>query len=365
MALPSTKETVMRSLIKYSILTIPALLISTGAFGEEEKKVPLKPIPIHAVKAAAAPVLDAAVADGVWKTAPATEVKAQKGVNFKGNQGNTTGTIQAAYDAKSIYMRIVYDDPTLSVRRMPFVKQADGSWKKLVDPDDKGGDNNKYYEDKFALIWNIDHSIFGFDEKFGCQASCHAGEPGKPYGNKYTEDEGELGDIWHMKYVRGGFAGQADNQYLDSTRWDAAKFPDAGRKSDASAGPGGYADIKLVDGKPEFMNKDGKAANKGGTYWLKAEDKAPFDDSKFVAGDEVSSITFAPYTGDRGVIKVSAKWADGKWTAVIERPLTTASKFDVQFSDLSKVYGFGIAFFDNAQVRHAQVREPLHLVFDK
>ncbi len=354
----------MRSLIKYSILTIPALLFATGAFGEEEKKVPLKPIPVHAVKAAAAPVLDAAVADGIWKTAPVTEVKALKGVNFKDGQGNTAGTIQAAYDAKSIYMRIVYEDPTLSERRSPFIKQADGSWKKLSDPDNKGGDNNKYYEDKFALIWNIDHSIFGFDEKFGCQASCHAGEPGKAYGNKYTEDEGELGDIWHMKYVRGGFLGQIDNQYVDSTRYDAAKSPEAGRKSDAKTG-GGYADVKLVNGKPEFMSKDAKPANKGGTYWIRGEDKVAFDDSKFTAGDEVASILVSPFAGDRGVIKVSVKWVDGKWTAVIERPLVTTSKTDVQFSDLAKVYGFGVAFFDNAQVRHAQVREPLHLIFDK
>ena len=48
------------------------------------------------------------------------------------------------------------------------------------------------------------------------------GEPGKPFGNKYTGDETELGDIWHMKSVRTGSVGQLDNQYLDSTRFDAA-----------------------------------------------------------------------------------------------------------------------------------------------
>lgn len=354
----------MQRLIKTFALALPVCFVAAGVLAEEEKRVPLKPIDVHAVKAAAAPVLDAAIADGVWKTAPATEVKAQKGVNFKDGQGNTTGTIQAAYTANALYLRIVYDDPTYSVRRSPYVKQPDGSWMKLKDPDDKGGDNNKYYEDKLALIWNINHSIFGFDEKFGCQAACHAGEPGKPYGNKYTEDDGELGDIWHMKYVRTGSIGQVDNQYLDNTRFDADKAPEAGRKSDAKTG-GGYDDVKLVNGKPEFMNKDAKPANKGGTYWLKAEDKTPFDDSKFVAGDEVASIVVAPFTGPRGVIKTSAKWANGKWAVVMERPLTTESKFDVQFNDLSKVYGFGVAFFDNAQVRHAFVREPLHLVFDK
>jgi hypothetical protein len=113
------------------------------------------------------------------------------------------------------------------------------------------------------------------------------------------------------------------------------------------------------------MAKDAMPANKGGTYWLKDEDKVPFDDAKFVAGDEVASILVAPFTGDRGVIKTSAKWADGKWTMLMERPLATASEFDVQFVDLGEVYGFGVAMFDNAQVRHAQVREPLHLVFDQ
>ena len=143
--------------------------------------------------------------------------------------------------------------------------------------------------------------------------------------------------------MRGGFLRQIDNQYLDSNRIEKDKAPGAGRKSDPMSG-GGYADVKLVDGTPEFMNKDAKTANKGGTYGLAPKDKAPFDEAKFAAGDEGPSILVEPFTGERGVIK-------------------TSSKFDVQFTDLSKVYGFGAAFFDNAQVRHAQVREPLHLTF--
>jgi hypothetical protein len=113
------------------------------------------------------------------------------------------------------------------------------------------------------------------------------------------------------------------------------------------------------------MNKDGKAANKGGTYWIKADDKVPFDDSKFAPGDEVASMLVSPFTGDRGDLKVNAAWKDGKWTAEIERKLVTGSKTDVQFKDLSKTYGFGVAFFDNAQVRHAYVLEPLILSFEK
>src|SRR5678815_3902187 len=130
------------------------------------------------------------------------------GVNFK--DGGTTATLKAVYSGDMLYLLIQYADPTESVRRSPYVKGSDGKWTKLKDPDDKGGDNNKYYEDKLALIWNINHSIKGFDQQ-GCMVACHAGEAGKPFGNKYTAGEGELGDIWHLKSVRTGYIGQTDD----------------------------------------------------------------------------------------------------------------------------------------------------------
>jgi hypothetical protein len=263
-----------------------------------------------------------------------------------------------------LYMLLQYDDPTESVRRFPYQKQADGSWKKLSDPSDKGGDDNMFYEDKFALIWNIGGSIKSFGQ-MGCMAACHAGEPGKPFGNKYTASAGELGDIWHMKSIRTGYIGQADDQFLDHTPYDKEKAPEAGRKSDPKTG-GGYTDIKLVNGKPEFMHRSGlPVSRKGGTYYLREEDKVPFDDSKFKAGDEVASIVVAPFTGDRGDIAAAIAWKRGKWTAVIARKLVTGGKTDVQFDNLDGTYEFGLAAFDNAQVRHAVHFGALKLQFAK
>lgn len=354
----------MKCFAKTSLVLALPLILNAGMVEAQEKPKSFKPVTVSAVKAAAAPTLDGDASDAVWKAAPVVKFDAVKGHNFKDGLGNTSGTVQAAYAGDMLYMLVTYADPTLSVRRGPYVKGADGTWTKVKDPDDKGGDNNKAYEDKMGVIWNIDDSIFGFNERFSCQAACHAGEPGKPYGNKYTLEEGELGDIWHLKYVRTGVIGQIDDQYLDHTRYHPETAPGAGRKSDAKAG-GGYQDVKLVNGVPDFMSKDGKAANKGGTYWLKAEDKVAFDNSKFQPGDEVASIIVAPFTGDRGDIATSAKWKDGKWTVEIARKLVTGSKTDVNFSDLSKPYGFGLGFFDNAQVRHAFVQEPLLLTFQK
>ncbi len=317
---------------------------------------------LTAVKASAAPTLDGMANDAVWASAPAIAITTHKGANF-GGTGGTTGTMKAAYKGDTLYIMMQYKDATLNYQRAPYQKQADGSWKKLKDPGDKGGDNNVYYEDKAALIWDINESIFGFAKR-GCQMSCHSGEPGKPYGNKYTEEEGELGDIWHVKSVRSLSVGYIDDQYLDHMRYDPKTAKGAGRHGEPKTG-GGYENVALKDGKPELMNKNGMAANKGGTYWLPASEAAPFDDSKFVAGDEVASIKVSRKIGDAGDILAGAKWADGVWTIEMARKLTTGSKTDVQFDDLGKKYYFGVATFDNAQVRHAYQDKPIKLVFAK
>jgi len=336
---------------------LPAALLSAAfAFPASAADV------VTAIHVAKPPVLAAGAADPAWAKAKALTVPLAGGANFK--NGSTTATIKAVYSGDMFYMLLQYDDPTQSVRRFPYQKQADGNWKRLTDPNDKGGDDNVFYEDKFAMIWNIGGSIKGFAQQ-GCMAACHAGEAGKPFGNKYLANEGELGDIWHMKSIRTGYIGQVDDQYLDHTRYDKDKSPEAGRKSDPKTG-GAYTDIKLVNGKPEFMHKNGVAANqKGGTYYLHEADKTAFDDSKFKPGDEVASILVSPFVGDRGDIATAIAWKSGKWTSVMSRKLVTGSKYDVQFDKLGDTYDFGLAAFDNAQVRHAYNMGALHLKFAK
>ena len=72
--------------------------------------------------------------------------------------------------------------------------QPDGSWKILASPNRGLNDENVYYEDKLAVIWNINDSIFGFTDKFSCTSVCHGGEKGKAYGNKYSEEAEETAD---------------------------------------------------------------------------------------------------------------------------------------------------------------------------
>lgn len=338
-------------------LIAPALLTATFALQAVAADT------VTAVKVAKAPVLAAGAADAAWAAAKSLTVPLAGGANF--GDGKTSTTIKAVYSGDMLYMLVQYDDPTQSLRRFPYQKQSDGSWKKLTDPNDKmGHDDNAYYEDKLALIWNINNSIKAFGQQ-GCMATCHAGEPGKAFGNKYTAGAGELGDIWHVKRIRTIPTGKSDDQYVDHARFDKDKMANAGRHGDPKTG-GGYSNIKLVSGKPEFMHKSATPANKeGGTYYLKAEDKAPFDDSKFKAGDEVASIMVSPFEGDRGDLATTMNWKSGKWTVVIARKLVTGSKYDVQFDKLDSAYNFGVSAFDNAQVRHAYHIGPLQLKFAK
>lgn len=303
---------------------------------------------LTAIKVAKGPVIDGQV-DELWAQARPLQIKLIGGANF-GGQGSTTVELRAVYTDDSIYFLAQWDDPTESLRRAPWQKQPDGTWKKLADPNDKGGDNNLYYEDKLAFIWNINDSIQGFNQS-GCFVTCHAGEnpDKKPYGNKYTAKEGEIGDIWHWKAVRTGPVSQIDDQYVDNTRYDPEKAPEAGRKSDPRFA-GGYVDNPLADGKPKWALPENKPAP---PYWIYDTAKVALDDSKYQAGHEVPSIVVAPFLGDRGDITAKAVYKDGKWTLEWGRKLNTGSRFDVQFTDLNKSYFFGVAAFDNAQVRHA------------
>ncbi len=168
-----------------------------------------------ATRVAIPPVLDGKAEDAAWAAAKAITVELADGANFANGKGATTATLKAVYSGDTVYFLVRYADPNDSRRRGPYQKQADGSWKKLKDPKDEGGDDNVYYEDKWAMIWNINNSIARFDHK-GCLAACHEGETGKPYGNKYLSKEGELGDMWHMKVSRKLITGSAfDVQFSD------------------------------------------------------------------------------------------------------------------------------------------------------
>ena len=299
------------------------------------------------VPAAAAPVLDGVADEAAWADAPVTKIKVEYGANM----GSTTAELKSVYAGDMVYFLLVYADPTESQQRAPWVLGADGKWTVLVDPNDKGGDNNLYYEDKFSMLWPIADSVPDFAEK-GCGTGCHFDDgTGKPFGNKYFETPDAMADLWHWKSIRND--AQIDDQYVDATPYDKEKAPEAGRHSDPKGdGSIGYVTNQTEDKTlPAFALPDNQPAP---PYYILDSKKVPFDPTKYQAGDEVPGIVKGPYTGDRGDIAAGWKYADGQWTIEFGRKQVTASeKYDVQFTDLTATYYFGLAIFDNAQVRHA------------
>ena len=325
-----------------------------------------------AVPVDAAPVLDGVADEAFWADVPGLVIPVSGGYNNFG----VDATLKAVYTEDSVYFLLTYADPTQSWYRSPWQKQEDGTWVQIKDPNDIGGDNNTYYEDKFAMIWTIDNSIANFDT-VGCFTACHAGENSdvKAFGNKYTASEGELGDIWHWKSIRND--GQIDDQYLDWTPFNAETAKEAGRKSDPKEA-GGYADnyatmpdpndaTKLVPDKsrPGYTSPSVDLTTGAPGYILDSEKIAltEADLEAMPVGSIIPGIIKSPFVGDRGDIAAGWEWKDGVWTIEFGRKLVTNGEFDVQFSDLTVVYYFGLAIFENAQVRHAFEQGVSFLVF--
>src|SRR5688500_19577690 len=129
-----------RILVTSVAVTAGLSLALAGADLEAQQKSPLV-----SKKVAAAPALDGSL-DAAWKTAVPLTVKVVGGKNLPG--GTTDVTIRSVYAGDSVYFMYQYKDATQSFQRSPWQKQADGSWKKLKDASDKGGDNNQRSEER-------------------------------------------------------------------------------------------------------------------------------------------------------------------------------------------------------------------------
>ena len=80
-------------------------------------------------------------------------------------------------------------------------------------------------------------------------------------------------------------------------------------------------------------------------------------------GSYIPGIVISEFVGDRADFKAGWKYENGTWTVEFGRKLTTGSQYDVQFSDLTAFYYFGVAVFENASVRHAYENGASFLVF--
>lgn len=311
---------------------------------------------------------DPATDDSVWASATGVDIPVKGGVN----KSETTVKLKAVHDGTTVYFRAVYDDLTESLERVPFVKQADGTWKKAKAWPDK-------YEDKVSFIWNNPAKPMANFNTQGCAVTCHGTT--KDWASnrplKYTNSDDEFGDMWHAKTARHAATGikLIDDQYVwrppgiengatptDTTdRWGkpfkgSDLIKDGGRRGDPKneTWSGDYISTPTEsDGTPKWMPaSEPFKVTDGRSFWMTATQS--FDTSKFVAGDKLASHVVLPMTGSRADIPGSARWANGKWTYEFKRAMTPthADDRDTKF-EAGKTYYMGAAVFDNNQIGHA------------
>jgi hypothetical protein len=153
--------------------------------------------------------------------------------------------LQAAYDAKNVYILGVWTDLTGDE------SLAKDQWE--FDGTDWSQSGN---EDRIALMFDINASDWGAG---GCAVYCHFGETPGDGGRMRTNFAGETLDMWHWKAARSNPLGFADDKHVI---W-ADGFNDTTtgtRKGD----DGSSVDSSNKDGAgtlPAFMAEDDPGAN--------------------------------------------------------------------------------------------------------
>ena len=338
---------------------------------------PAPPSLVEAVKVGAGTTIPAPTVDGFYDVAWGAAVPALLRVSGGWGEAEFV-SVKAVYDGTYLYMLLVWADDKASIRRQPWVKQADGSWTTLQgkSPTPTTGTTwNQYlgaadeedparfnYEDKFAIMWNTygAGNIAGFDQT-GCAVVCHdptqANRPGTSYNSeeawsaakKYANAPAEIADLWHWKLVRTNQHAKADDQYVRYWVPGATGAGDGGRASDAGAS--GYGSNPALTGRPRYRGPSTAVP----PYYIFDNQKVPLTDAEVAAmpvGQAIANMITSGPTLGRGDVDAKGLWNSGAWVLEIRRKLVTTDATDVQFDDLARKYAFGVAVFDNAQIEH-------------
>ena len=262
--------------------------------------------------------------------------------------------MRALHDGEDICVLLEWPDPDESMDRTPW--EFDGSeWRQLPAAE--------FYEDKAAFYWPITE-VTEF-RAVGCSATCHFGggksgrlhkETGWPgglnVGAHYAIGEGQRLDEWHWKAARTNPYGQADDAYVNGDR-PTPEHETGGRQADEpKETAGGYRDNVTEDGSRPLFEHGSEAGQDRRV--LKAIQAFPIDDyGKYKPGDRLPGLMLAPLLGNRADIGAAGQWSDGMWTLEVRRRLSTGDPNDVDFSDTSQRYPFGVAIFNAQQFEHS------------
>lgn len=384
------------------VLSTMILLIGYAVSCTKNDQVLDTPKPINSstdlvsVKVTTPPVIDGTI-DALWENCPklqfSTAVPEVTGDVFRGYTGNIipSVTLRSAYDATNIYFLAEWADPTQSLSRQPwYFDPVTKLWaqEKGTPVFSSTGAITRpaFYEDKLAMLWNINNSVTGWNSAT-CYKSCHTGLPASDGSSRhFTNFSTEKIDMWHWKSVRGGLNGgfQFDDQYQDNTYPNGRKG-DPGNEAYTNNAQtlGGMSVPKyIIPGRSnygwilssEITNGTAKtitAVSESGVLTLSdgttIDPNIGTDYQRVGAGvgaKAIPGLTISSYTDSRGDISCKASYTGSGWILEFTRALKTSdSVHDIDFSSLADQY-FGFAIFENAQIAHS-IKPNLVLKFKK
>ncbi len=365
-----------------------------------------------AKKFTSAPTLDGTV-DEMWKTcqtltgtAIVPDAGSRGSADFNGDGSNDPVGVFDPYTGESnnfnlragtfgerIYFLLEWDDKEDSKDRQSwYFDSSSKRWKgqhKYANTKD-----DKFYEDKFAFLWAAT-DVAGFAANT-CYATCHQGlavtDPSQKSSRHYTNNPGELVDMWHWKRVRCS----VEPTTLDDQRMIYKKHTGNadvnGRTGDAGdKGYHGNSQKLPLDGTGEEVSVPKYIIPNGTDYFWITKDQIDNGTAKLVTGvssdgilsydggsinpadggyesktgnKRFPSVYLENFTGSKADIAIASKHTDKGWVCEFSRALDTGhSDDDVKF-DTSKEFPFGMAIFNNAAIAH-EIKTNLVLKFEK
>jgi len=317
-----------------------------------------------------------------------------------GKSGYKDLSVQAAYDAKNLYLRYEWKtDQPFPGSEHQYLRFDGKEWKvwgfPKLDKVVQDGKQPGIYEDRMSIMID-DGKVAGFAQQ-GCWLTCHDGQRDMP--NQFTKEEVaanpmltaiKKGDV--RKYLPDSRTNPLDwktgktveelaklkgeGKFVDLIQWRAHRSHAVGMADDgyvmewrlSDAGKdmfGGNADATTHE--PKFMwdvKKVGYKSitadqlRKGDHFLVREQNAVPFDPTAgWKEGDLIPDyiVSREDAKGSAADNNAIGAWKDGKWTVVLVRPLGLTNPDDKTLKE-GGVYNVGFAVHDdNITTRGHQV----------
>jgi cytochrome b subunit of formate dehydrogenase len=368
-------------------LAMTVLIACSGLLiAAEQTTRPVLNIP--EISATEVPRLDGDLSDPIWARAKVASVLTTQGGDFDSTHQSLV-EVRAIHDDRYAYFAFVWTDPTRSLKHHPLMKSG-GRWSVVATRDDLK-DETVYHEDKFAvLLARPGLPLIG--------AAIHLArrplpdQPPSATGRGLHYTDGSVADVWQWRASHGGIAGHIDNAHFGAPasaheRRDPATARYAGGYA-LDPAPAAYEDNFVVNVDAEgnaivhpkrvprdlaamsrTMGRVSGAANESeaesARWWMTMTESVPRTseiDAKIPDGTVIPGILMSEEAqATSGGLTGAARWASGRWSLEIARPLYSGSPYDVPIKSGVLMW---VAAFDHAEKRHTRHLRPFRLEVD-